>query len=270
MPFESSVHVRSIEHARSKRLAHGVHAGHDSTRIIRPSKTLPPHAECRTWKGAPGISAASPDRLLELRVTSPAQCPRLCRAAVLLLSGLARPARRPTRRRCLGHAVSQPRPAAPTPPGHPTDRRQPDSGTHLHRDHPAGLRDDARRRPGRTRPAARPLRVDRHRTRRRHNTVVMVNGLTMDSNWNTTGTGTEVASANVTGGRIWLRAAADIRPGASRPGTFSTAPTAPTSPACGPRSPWATPGSSSWAAASPLPTTPRRHSAAPSASHGSR
>jgi hypothetical protein len=41
----------------------------------------------------------------------------------------------------------------------------------------------------------------------------MVNGLTMDSNWNTTGTGTEVASVNVTGGRIWLRAAADIRPG---------------------------------------------------------
>jgi hypothetical protein len=39
----------------------------------------------------------------------------------------------------------------------------------------------------------------------------MVNGSTMDSNWNTTGT--EAASANVTGGRIWLRAAADIRPG---------------------------------------------------------
>jgi hypothetical protein len=57
----------------------------------------------------------------------------------------------------------------------------------------------------------------------------MVNGSTMDSNWNTTGT--EAASANVTGGRIWLRAAADIRPGVSRPGTFSTAPTAPTSPA---------------------------------------
>ena len=50
-----------------------------------------------------------------------------------------------------------------------------------------------------------------------------------DSNWNTTGT--EVASANVTGGRIRLRAAADIRPGASRPGTSSTAPTAPASPA---------------------------------------
>lgn len=50
--------------------------------------------------------------------------PRLCRAAVVLLSGLARPARRPTRRPCLRHVVSQPRPAAPTPPGHPTDRRR--------------------------------------------------------------------------------------------------------------------------------------------------
>jgi beta-xylosidase len=51
--------------------------------------------------------------------------------------------------------------------------------------------------------------------------VVMVNGLTMDGNWNTTGTGTEVASAALSGGRIWLRAGADIRPGAARPGTFS-------------------------------------------------
>lgn len=50
-----------------------------------------------------------------------------------------------------------------------------------------------------------------------------------DGNWNTTGT--EVASANVTGGRIRLRAAADIRPGASRSGNSSTAPTAPASPA---------------------------------------
>lgn len=51
--------------------------------------------------------------------------------------------------------------------------------------------------------------------------VVMVTGLTMDSNWNTTGTGTEIASAPVSGGPIWLRANADIRPGAPRPGTFS-------------------------------------------------
>ena len=51
--------------------------------------------------------------------------------------------------------------------------------------------------------------------------VVMVNGLTMDSNWNTTGTGTEAASTNISGDRIWLRANADIRPDAARPGTFS-------------------------------------------------
>jgi hypothetical protein len=49
----------------------------------------------------------------------------------------------------------------------------------------------------------------------------MVNGLTTDSNWNTTGTGTEVASATISGGRMRLRASADIRPGAARPGTFS-------------------------------------------------
>jgi beta-xylosidase len=51
--------------------------------------------------------------------------------------------------------------------------------------------------------------------------VVMVDGLTMDGSWNTTGTGIERASASVPGGRLWLRANADIRPGASRPGTFS-------------------------------------------------
>jgi beta-xylosidase len=51
--------------------------------------------------------------------------------------------------------------------------------------------------------------------------LVMVGGLTMDSNWNTTGTGRELASAAAPGGRVWLRASADIRPGAPRPGTFS-------------------------------------------------
>ena len=51
--------------------------------------------------------------------------------------------------------------------------------------------------------------------------VVMVNGLTMDGSWNTTGTGTEAASATVSGGRIWLRATADIRPGSGRQGRFS-------------------------------------------------
>jgi uncharacterized repeat protein (TIGR02543 family) len=52
------------------------------------------------------------------------------------------------------------------------------------------------------------------------NRVVFTNGLTMNSSWNTTGTGTEVASANVSGGRIWLRIAADIRPGTGRQGRF--------------------------------------------------
>jgi beta-xylosidase len=51
--------------------------------------------------------------------------------------------------------------------------------------------------------------------------VVMVDGLTMDSNWNTTGTGTERAAAAFSGERIWLRATADIRPGGARPGRFS-------------------------------------------------
>jgi beta-xylosidase len=53
------------------------------------------------------------------------------------------------------------------------------------------------------------------------NRIVMVNGLTMDGNWNTTGTGTEVASAPLNGNRIWLRANADIRPGSGRQARFS-------------------------------------------------
>jgi beta-xylosidase len=51
--------------------------------------------------------------------------------------------------------------------------------------------------------------------------VVMTNGLTMDGSWNTTGTGTEAASATVSGGHIWLRASADIHPGTGKQGTFS-------------------------------------------------
>ncbi|HEX6341156.1 glycoside hydrolase 43 family protein [Umezawaea sp.] len=53
------------------------------------------------------------------------------------------------------------------------------------------------------------------------NRVVMVNGLTMDSSWRTTGTGTEVASADLPGTRVWLRANADIRPGSGRQARFS-------------------------------------------------
>ena len=53
------------------------------------------------------------------------------------------------------------------------------------------------------------------------NRVVMTNGLTMNGSWQTTGTGTEAASAAVSGGRIWLRATADIRPGSGRQARFS-------------------------------------------------
>ncbi|GIG38253.1 family 43 glycosylhydrolase [Cellulomonas phragmiteti] len=51
--------------------------------------------------------------------------------------------------------------------------------------------------------------------------VVMTDGLTMNTSWATTSTGSERASADVSGGRIWLRTSADIRPGAGRQATFS-------------------------------------------------
>jgi beta-xylosidase len=52
--------------------------------------------------------------------------------------------------------------------------------------------------------------------------AVLVNNITMDSNWHTTNTGTEVASANIPGsGRLWLRVNADIRPGTGRQARFS-------------------------------------------------
>lgn len=43
--------------------------------------------------------------------------------------------------------------------------------------------------------------------------MALADGLTMDGNRNTTGTGTEVASAIVPGGRVRLRTSADIHPG---------------------------------------------------------
>lgn len=52
-------------------------------------------------------------------------------------------------------------------------------------------------------------------------TIVMVNGLTMDGSWNTTSTGSEAASAPLSGTKVWLRIAADIRPGANSKGKFS-------------------------------------------------
>lgn len=51
--------------------------------------------------------------------------------------------------------------------------------------------------------------------------VVVRDGLTMDESWDTTSTGTERASVEVTGTRVWLRAAADIRPGTDRTATFA-------------------------------------------------
>ena len=51
--------------------------------------------------------------------------------------------------------------------------------------------------------------------------VVMTDGLTMDSSWNTTGTGVERAGAAVSGGKVWLRVNADIRPGSTSRATFS-------------------------------------------------
>jgi beta-xylosidase/chitodextrinase len=51
--------------------------------------------------------------------------------------------------------------------------------------------------------------------------VSMTSGLTMDSSWATTGTGSEVAGAAVSGGKIWLRIAADIHVGSGKVGKFS-------------------------------------------------
>ncbi|GAA0402421.1 hypothetical protein GCM10009530_62960 [Microbispora corallina] len=51
--------------------------------------------------------------------------------------------------------------------------------------------------------------------------VVMTNNLTMNGSWQTTSTGSEAASAAVSGGRIWLRVNADIRPGSGRQARFS-------------------------------------------------
>lgn len=52
--------------------------------------------------------------------------------------------------------------------------------------------------------------------------VVRVDGLSMDSsNWTTASTGSEVASSPISGGTLWLRVSADIRPGTNREGVFS-------------------------------------------------
>jgi beta-xylosidase len=51
--------------------------------------------------------------------------------------------------------------------------------------------------------------------------IVMEDNITMDRKWQTTSTGTEVASMPVRAGRIWLRVSADILPGSGRTATFS-------------------------------------------------
>jgi beta-xylosidase len=53
--------------------------------------------------------------------------------------------------------------------------------------------------------------------------VSMVEGLTMDSGWNTQSNGHEVSGVNLPGGtsKIWFRASANIQPGSGRTATFS-------------------------------------------------
>ncbi|HEU5072975.1 MAG TPA: family 43 glycosylhydrolase [Polyangiaceae bacterium] len=52
--------------------------------------------------------------------------------------------------------------------------------------------------------------------------LVMVNDITLNvPEWTTNSKGTEVASEDISGGTIWLRVSADIRPGAGRQATFA-------------------------------------------------
>jgi len=51
--------------------------------------------------------------------------------------------------------------------------------------------------------------------------IVMRNNLTMGRGWATTSTGQDVATVPLTRKKIWLRATADIRPGADRDATFA-------------------------------------------------
>jgi beta-xylosidase len=52
--------------------------------------------------------------------------------------------------------------------------------------------------------------------------LFMVNGANLSTNgWSTSSTGTEVDSTSVDGGKIWLRANADISPGNGRQGSFA-------------------------------------------------
>lgn len=51
--------------------------------------------------------------------------------------------------------------------------------------------------------------------------VVMRQNINMDRRWNTANKGEDAASAPVSRGKIWLRVAADIHPGADRTAIFS-------------------------------------------------
>ncbi|KAK7453368.1 hypothetical protein VKT23_011632 [Stygiomarasmius scandens] len=51
--------------------------------------------------------------------------------------------------------------------------------------------------------------------------IVMVNGLAMDADWQTTSTGEDIDTAPLDGTQVWLRATADIAPGGSNAATFS-------------------------------------------------
>ncbi|NUP51293.1 MAG: glycosyl hydrolase 43 family protein, partial [Catenulispora sp.] len=53
------------------------------------------------------------------------------------------------------------------------------------------------------------------------NRLVLENNITMDTNWNTTNTGSDAASTPISGGTVWLRVSADITPGSGRQAHFS-------------------------------------------------
>ncbi|OJD28651.1 xylosidase [Diplodia corticola] len=51
--------------------------------------------------------------------------------------------------------------------------------------------------------------------------VAMWEGITMDSSWNTNSTGTEVASAGISGSKVYLKVEVDIAPAGTHQGVFS-------------------------------------------------
>ncbi|KAF4303180.1 Glycoside hydrolase family 43 [Botryosphaeria dothidea] len=51
--------------------------------------------------------------------------------------------------------------------------------------------------------------------------IAVWDDITMDSSWNTNSTGSEVASEDISGGKVWLRVDADIAPAGTKQGVFS-------------------------------------------------